>query len=88
MDSRKSNLTKLNTELQEVQKIMVQNIDDVLQRGDALQSLSDKAQNLNALSDKYKKGAHNLNLQSTYAKIGGIIFLIILFLLIVKFYVF
>jgi vesicle transport protein SEC22 len=37
MDSRKSNLTRLNTELQEVQKIMVQNIDDVLQRGDALQ---------------------------------------------------
>lgn len=67
---------------------MVQNIDDVLQRGDALQSLSDKAQNLNALSDKYRKGTHKLNLQSTYAKIGGIIFIIILFLLIVKFYVF
>lgn len=30
------NLTHLNTELQDVQRIMVQNIDDVLQRGAAL----------------------------------------------------
>ena len=29
-------MNRLNTELQEVQKIMVQNIDDVLQRGEAL----------------------------------------------------
>ena len=30
------NLNKLNTELQDVQRIMVQNIDDVLQRGAAI----------------------------------------------------
>ena len=36
LDSRKSNLKHINTELQEVHKIMVQNIEDVLQRGDAL----------------------------------------------------
>lgn len=37
MDSRaRRNLTQLNTELQDVQKIMVQNIDDVLQRGLAI----------------------------------------------------
>jgi hypothetical protein len=29
-------MTKINSELQEVHKIMVQNIEDVLQRGDAL----------------------------------------------------
>ncbi len=51
-------------------------------------ALSDRAQNLNELSDKYKKGTHKLNLQSTYAKIGAIIFLIIIFVLVVKFYVF
>ncbi len=38
LDSRKSNMTKINTELQEVHKIMVQNIEDVLQRGAALSS--------------------------------------------------
>lgn len=33
-DSRaRRNLSSLNTELQDVQKIMVQNIDDILQRG-------------------------------------------------------
>ena len=37
MDSRaRRNLNQLNTELQDVQRIMVQNIDDVLQRGEAL----------------------------------------------------
>jgi vesicle transport protein SEC22 len=37
MDSRaRRNLTNINTELQDVQRIMVQNIDDVLQRGEAL----------------------------------------------------
>ncbi len=36
LDTRKSNLKQINTELQEVHKIMVQNIEDVLQRGDAL----------------------------------------------------
>ena len=30
------NLNNINTELQDVQRIMVQNIDDVLQRGEAL----------------------------------------------------
>ena len=37
MDSRaRRNMTQLNTELHDVQRIMVQNIDDVLQRGQAL----------------------------------------------------
>lgn len=38
-DSRTSrNLNQLNVELQDVQRIMVQNIDDVLQRGESLSS--------------------------------------------------
>lgn len=36
LDSRKSNMNRINNELQEVHKIMAQNIEDVLQRGDAL----------------------------------------------------
>ena len=88
MDTRKSNMTKINTELQEVQKIMVQNIEDVLQRGEALTALDDKAQNLRAMSDKYKKNANKLNMQSTYARIGGIVLLIIILLLVLKFYLF
>lgn len=37
MDSRsRRNMSRLNDELQDVQRIMVQNIDDVLQRGETL----------------------------------------------------
>ena len=46
MDSRaRRNMSQLNTELQDVQRIMVQNIDDVLQRGQALSGKSGEAQN-------------------------------------------
>ena len=36
LDSRQTKMTRISTDLQEVHKIMVQNIEDVLQRGDAL----------------------------------------------------
>ena len=37
MDSRnRRNLSRINDELQDVQRIMMQNIDDVLQRGEQL----------------------------------------------------
>lgn len=89
MDSRaRRNLTQLNTELQDVQKIMVQNIDDVLQRGEALSALDDKASNLAMLSQKYKKDAHFLNLKSSYTKIAAIIIIIVLFLLFIRYWVF
>lgn len=40
IDSRvRRNLNSLNTELQDVQRIMVQNIDDVLQRGTVLSGI-------------------------------------------------
>jgi len=68
-DSRvRRNLSTLNTELQDVQRIMVQNIDDVLQRGTVLSELDTKAQNLSILSQKYKKDATYLNMKSMYMK--------------------
>jgi len=40
MDSRaRRNLTNINSELQDVHKIMIQNVEDVLQRGEALSGL-------------------------------------------------
>lgn len=40
MDSRaRRNLSHINTELQDVQRIMVQNIDDVLMRGETLSGM-------------------------------------------------
>ena len=58
------NLTKMNSELQDVQRIMVQNIDDVLQRGAVLSELENKSQNLTEMSRKYRKDAESLNATS------------------------
>lgn len=69
-DSRiRRNLNNLNNELQDVQRIMVQNIDDVMQRGVILSDLDSKAQNLSILSQKYKKDATYLNMKSFYMKL-------------------
>jgi vesicle transport protein SEC22 len=64
-DSRgRRHLTNLNNELQDVQRIMVQNIDDVLQRGAILSELENKSANLTEMSRKYKKDAETLNATS------------------------
>lgn len=88
MDSRaRKNLTSINTELQDVQRIMVQNIDDVLQRGDSLSVLDSKASNLSTLSSKYKKDAKYLNLRSSYAKIAAIVAVVVVFLLFIRYWI-
>ncbi|CAN7990320.1 unnamed protein product [Ixodes pacificus] len=87
MDSRaRRNLTNLNSELQDVQRIMVQNIDDVLQRGSVISELDSKASNLSLLSQKYKKDARYLNLRSTYAKLAAVA--VIVFVGFLYFYIF
>ncbi|XP_064649904.1 vesicle-trafficking protein SEC22b-like [Lineus longissimus] len=87
LDSRaRRNLTSINTELQDVQRIMVQNIDDVLQRGEALSELDNKASNLSSLSQKYRQDAKYLNLRSSYAKIAAVVVIVILFLFYVRFW--
>lgn len=82
-DSRtRRNLNNLNTELQDVQRIMVQNIDDVLQRGAVLSELDSKAQNLSMLSQQYKKDASILNSKSLLVKgiaVGAILFVFIMY---------
>ncbi|XP_023016827.1 vesicle-trafficking protein SEC22 [Leptinotarsa decemlineata] len=81
-DSRsRRNLNTINNQLQDVQRIMVQNIDDVLQRGTVLSELDTKTQNLSMLTEKYKKDATYLNTKSMYVKaaVGGIVFLVFIF---------
>ncbi|XP_061746630.1 vesicle-trafficking protein SEC22b-A [Nerophis ophidion] len=80
IDSRaRRNLGSINTELQDVQKIMVANIEEVLQRGEALSVLDTKASNLSTLSKKYRSDAKYLNTRSTYAKLAaGAVFFITL----------
>ncbi|MCL4136717.1 UNVERIFIED_CONTAM: hypothetical protein GTU68_061633 [Idotea baltica] len=72
------NIYQLRDDLNDVQRIMMDNIDDVLQRGAALSDLETKASGLSVISDKYRKDAQYLNLRSTYAKIaaGGVLVLV------------
>ncbi|NP_001153403.1 vesicle-trafficking protein SEC22b [Nasonia vitripennis] len=68
------NMNALNTQLQDVQRIMVRNIDDVLHRGTVLSELDTKTQNLSMLSQKYKKDAAYLNSKSMYIKaVAGLV---------------
>ncbi|XP_051555285.1 vesicle-trafficking protein SEC22b-A-like [Myxocyprinus asiaticus] len=78
IDSRaQRNLGSINSELHDVQRIMVANIEEVLQRGEALSALDYKASNLSSLSKKYRSDAKYLNTRSTYAKVaaGAVIFI-------------
>ena len=85
-DSRaRRNLGAINTELQDVQRIMVENIDDVLQRGEATSTLDKKAKILFDLSQKYKNFSKFLDMKSTYAKIGATAIIIVVLFLIFKF---
>lgn len=83
MDSRtRRNLNLVSSELQDVQRIMVSNIDDVMQRGVALSELGNKASDLASLSKKYKDDAHILNMRSGHVKLiatGFIIFVFIIY---------
>ncbi|XP_070792691.1 vesicle-trafficking protein SEC22b-B-like [Pituophis catenifer annectens] len=76
----KRHLSSINTELQDVQKIMVTNIEEVLQRGETLSVLDSKASNLSTLSKKYRQDAKLLNSRSAYAKAAatGLIFMVLL----------
>merc|ERR1711934_1114232 len=85
-DSRgRRNLNNLNTELQDVQRIMVQNIDDVLQRGAVLSEMENKSLNLTEQSRKYRKDAESLNSTTWLAVGGGITVLFFLFFIWYKF---
>ncbi|OQV15108.1 Vesicle-trafficking protein SEC22b [Hypsibius exemplaris] len=85
-DSRaRRQLGQLNSELQDVQRIMVQNIDDVLVRGGALSDLQDKAGMLSAASEKYRKDAKTLNKKASAVKIAAVVSLVVILLLYLKF---
>ncbi|XP_076034395.1 vesicle-trafficking protein SEC22b-like [Oratosquilla oratoria] len=72
---------QLREDLNDVQRIMMDNIDDVLQRGTALSDLETKATGLSVMSQKYRQDAQYLNMRSTYAKIAAGAVVSIVFLL-------
>ncbi|KAI4679339.1 uncharacterized protein J4E84_008367 [Alternaria hordeiaustralica] len=83
-DSRATqNLDKLNDELKNVTKVMTKNIEDLLYRGDSLERMGDISSRLREDSRKYKKAAVRINwelLLKQYGPIGGLAFIIIVFI--------
>lgn len=87
IDSRaRRNLGSINTELQDVQRIMVANIEEVLQRGEALSALDTKASNLSTMSKKYRSDAKYLNTRSAYAKVAAVAVFFITVIIYVRFW--
>jgi vesicle transport protein SEC22 len=77
----RDNLSKVNTELHNVQRIMEQNIEDVLDRGRNLDSLENKATNLRAHSKTYLKNAKQLSwdaMMRKWAPVAAVVFIILL----------
>ncbi|KAK4303794.1 hypothetical protein Pmani_024224 [Petrolisthes manimaculis] len=71
---------QLREDLNDVTRIMMDNIDDVLTRGAALSDLETKATGLSTMSKKFHKDAQYLNMRSTVAKIaaGAVVTLVFL----------
>ncbi|KFZ14526.1 hypothetical protein V501_03225 [Pseudogymnoascus sp. VKM F-4519 (FW-2642)] len=55
------NLDKLNSELQDVTKVMTKNIEDLLYRGDSLERMGEMSSRLRDDSKKYKRAAVRIN---------------------------
>ncbi|XP_020507624.1 vesicle-trafficking protein SEC22b-A [Labrus bergylta] len=87
IDSRsRRNLGSINSELQDVQRIMVANIEEVLQRGESLSALDTKASNLFSLSQKYGSDAKYLNTRSAYAKVAAVCVFFLTLIIYVRFW--
>lgn len=65
---------------------MVANIEEVLQRGEALSALDSKANNLSSLSKKYRQDAKYLNMRSIYAKLTAVAVFFIMLIVYVRFW--
>jgi vesicle transport protein SEC22 len=72
-----SGLNNVAAQLVDVHKIMVANLDEVLQRGTSLDSMVGKSQNLLGYSQKYREDAKALNRRSNMMKIGGVLSIVL-----------
>jgi len=86
LDTRtQRNMSKLNSELNEVQSIMTKNIQEVLGQGEKLENVTRMSSTLSYESRKYQKNAKALSRQALikkympFAIIGGVIFVVLFF---------
>merc|ERR1719482_272933 len=78
-------LSRLNENLTEVSSVMRKNIDDILQRGESLQAVTQKASDLKFASKEFKGMTRMLTLQTMLKKFGVPLVLGLVVLLVVYF---
>jgi len=81
-------LSKLNNNLQEVSSIMRQNIDEILKRGENLESVGKKANDLKSESAKFRSTTGQLSFQTMLQKYGVPAVIALMVLLVICFKVF
>ena len=72
------NISKLNDDLSDLTKIMTQNIQDVLGRGERIDTVLSKSSKLRDASGKYAKDAKYMNTQAMLRKYGPIVAVLLL----------
>uniref|UniRef100_A0AC34QDS3 Synaptobrevin/VAMP-like protein n=1 Tax=Panagrolaimus sp. JU765 TaxID=591449 RepID=A0AC34QDS3_9BILA len=86
MDRNRQAMAAVNSELQDVTRIMVSNIEDVLHRGEALNILDSRAADLRDMSAKYREDARKLNTKSFVVKFLAAIGICLVIFLFARFY--
>jgi len=86
-DKNRYAMSSVNDELQDVTRIMVTNIEDVIHRGEAISILESRASDLSSMSRKYREDARQLNRRSAIFKLFiGLVIASVLFLALRFFY--
>ena len=78
---RSSKVNLLNTELNDIQRIMLENVQDILNRGEKLSDVDLKVQDLRNQSKVFEKNASELNSNSMAAIITGSSILLLIFII-------
>lgn len=82
------NFSKLNEELQGIHRIMLDNLEDVLKRGEQLSELDEKAAKLKMHSELYRKQAKHLSWSSSCTKYSVVVLFITLILILIRYVLF
>ena len=77
----RSKVNLLNTELNDIQRIMLENVQDILDRGEKLSDVDLKVQDLRNQSKVFEKNASDLNSNSMAAIITGSSILLLIFII-------
>ena len=81
-------INKINQELNQTYNIMCQNINDIIKRGEKLENITNRGQQLLSDSKKFQKKTKKINLHSLYKAILPIVILILLIIALLYYKVF